>query len=105
MINKKWLIVSIFIPIFGTVINYLLLYIYYIKQKATEYPKQLFLGGLLCGATFFIMFVVTGLILRFIDDVLNLSIPSSLGMILAFIVAGTVMNVIFVVYYKRKIEN
>ncbi|MCH5159958.1 MAG: hypothetical protein J1F66_03820 [Clostridiales bacterium] len=105
MINKKWLIASVFIPIFGIVINFLLLYIYYIKQKTTEYPKQLFLCGLLCGATFFIMFVLSGLLLRFIDDVSSFSMSSNLGMILAFIVAGIVMNVIFVIYYKRKIEN
>ena len=105
MINKKWLIASIFIPIFGTVINYLLLYIYYVKQKTTEYPKRLFLCGLLCGATFFVMFVVSGLLLRVIDDVASLSIPSNLGMVLAFVVAGIVMNVVFVIYYKKRIEN
>ena len=105
MINKKWLIASIFIPIFGTVINFILLYIYRIKQKETEYPKQLFLGELLCGAVFFAVFVLTGFILRFMDELLALNMASYVGMILAFIIAGIVMNVIFVVYYKRKIEN
>lgn len=104
MINKKWLIASIFIPIFGTAINFLLLYIHHVKQKATEYPKQLFFGGILCSVVFLLMFVVSGLVLRLIDS-FGAKIESYVGMILAFIIAGIVMNVIFVIYYKRKIEN
>lgn len=104
MINKRWLIASIFIPIFGTVINFLLLYIHYVKQKVTEYPKQLFFGGILCGVVFLVIFVLSGLVLRLIDT-FGVNIKSYVGMILAFIIAGIVMNVIFVVYYKRKIEK
>lgn len=104
MINKKWLIASIFIPIWGTVVNFLLLYIYYAKQKVTGYPKQLFIVGILCGLVFLFMFVVGGLVLRLIDT-FGANIESYVGMILAFIIAGLVMNVIFVIYYKRKIEN
>ena len=105
MINKRWLIASIFIPIWGSAINFLLLYIYYVKQKVTEYPKRLFFCGLLCGVVFFAMFVLTGFILRFMDESLGLNMASYVGMILAFIIAGIVMNVVFVIYYKRKIEN
>lgn len=105
MINRKWLIASIFVPIWGTVINFILLYIQRSKEKEIEFPKKIFLFELLCGATFLITFIVSGLLLRFVDEVANLNIPSNLGMILAFIIAGLVMNVVFVIYYKRKIEN
>lgn len=104
MINKKWLIASIFIPIWGTVVNFLLLYIYYAKQKVTGYPKQLFLGGILCGLVFLVMFIVSGFVLRLVDS-LGANIEFYVGMFLAFIIAGLVMNVIFVIYYKIKIEN
>ena len=105
MINKKWLIASIFIPIFGTAINFVLLYIYYVKQQVAKFPKQLFSAELLCGAILVITFIVSGLLLRLIDGALSLSIPSNLGMIIAFVIAGIVMNVVFVIYYKSKIEG
>ena len=104
MINKKWLIASVFIPIFGTVINYFLLYSYYYKQKVI-FPKKLFLCGLLCGLTLLIMFVVSGLLLRFIDEVAGLNIHSNLAMILSFIIAGLVMNIVFVIFYSKALKE
>ena len=105
MINKKWLIASVFIPIFGTVINYFLLYSYYYKQKEIVFPKKLFLCGLLCGLTLLIMFVVSGLLLRFIDEVAGLNISSNLGMLLSFMIAGVVMNIVFVIFYSKAIKE
>ena len=108
MINKKWLIASIFIPIWGTVVNFILLFVRYNNDKATGketgFPKKIFLCELLCGAVFFLTFVVSGLVMGLIDS-LGASIQSNVGMILAFVIAGLVMNVVFVIYYKRKIEN
>lgn len=103
MINKKWLTISIFIPIFGTVINFLLLYIFNFREKV--FPmKKFFLGELLCSVVFFIVFVLTGLILRFMDETLTLGMESYVGMILAFIIAGIVMNVVFVFYYAQNFK-
>ena len=105
MINKKWLIASVFIPIFGTVINYFLLYSYYYKQQERIFPKKLFLCGLMCGITLLIMFVVSGLLLRLIDEVAGLNIPSNLGMLLAFIIAGLFMNIVFVIFYSKALKE
>ena len=105
MINKKWLIASVFIPIIGTVINLFLLYSYYYNQKERVFPKRLFLCGLLCGVTLLIVFVVSGLLLGFIDEVAGLNIPSNLGMILAFIIAGLAMNIVFVIFYSKALKE
>lgn len=105
MINEKWLKISIFIPIWGTAINVLMLFIEYAKHKSFRFIK-LFGGMALSGFTFGIVALLFGQVIKYIfAQIANLQLNTYIILLVSFIIAGIVMNVIFVLYYRKVFSN
>jgi len=99
MINKTWLKISMFIPIFGTSINCIILFSEYIKHKSYPYSK-LMLFLLLPSVAFLVVAFLCILVIGQILYSLNVE-NSNIALFISFAIAGIVMNVIFLIYYKH----
>ncbi len=88
-----------FIPIFGTSINCIILFLEYIKHKSYPYSK-LMLSLLLPSVAFLVAAFLCVLVIGQISYALNVE-NSNITLFISFAIAGIVMNVIFLVYYKH----
>ena len=100
MLNSKWLKVSMFIPVFGTIINCFMLYIESFKQKNFS-RKRLGLCMAVCAVMFLVGMIVCALLFKFICFISNSSIDSQIQLIFSFVISGLLMNIIFKKYYRE----
>ncbi len=101
MINEKWLKISMFIPLWGTIINTLILFIEYVKHKSFKLIK-LYGGMLLTGLTFIIVtFLISQAVKYIICQFVNLQLEGYMILLISFVVAGIIMNVSFLLYYRK----
>ncbi len=105
MINKTWLKISCFIPIYGTVINLLILFIQYIRERAFSL-KKIILGMITCAVSFPIGFIISALLCRVVYNIAglpkdNMQIP----LLISFILSGLIMNIVLLIYYKKVFEK
>jgi len=99
MINRKWLIISLFIPFLGTGINIMILFVKYIKNKSFSYGKLicgLVLPSIICAIVFLTCIWLISTILA------QLGVDNQyISLFVSLIISGIVMNVIFLLYYKQ----
>ncbi len=98
MINEKWLKISIFIPIWGTAINVLILFVEYAKHRSFRYIEW-FGGMALPSLAFVIVALILGFALKY--ALADLQVSTDIILLISFVIAGIVMNVVFVIYYKK----
>ena len=96
MLNTKWLKISMFIPIFGTIINCVILFVQSLKQKNISRIK---IG--LCMAVCAIAFLMGNIVCALVFKILSVSIAPQIRLICSFVLSGFLMNIVFWIYYKK----
>ena len=96
MINKNWLKVSVFLPIWGTIINIFLLFVQSLKHKDISRMK-IGISMMVCAIAFFIGVLVCSLVFK----IVGVSIAPQMKLVCSFVLAGFLMNFVFMMCYKK----
>ena len=100
MINERWLKISAFIPIFGTIVNCLIIFLSHIKN-GTVRLKKLLMCMMVCGIVFACSAIAGAGVFNVIARVLGISVLSYVKMGIVFFFSGFVMNIVFLKWYNE----
>lgn len=107
MINKKWLIASLFIPLWGGIINLFICIVQFQKVCNKDKSAALLITKCLAwGLTLAFGFVLTMAAIAIISGVISAKTGVTIGtwfFPVAVVVAGYVANVVFFLYYRKRI--
>ena len=102
MINRKWLIVSVFLPIYGTVINGILLFLACFVKRQLPLKKWV-VSMVISVCAFLASILVCLLLFKAIEGIFSLDVNAVVKLVISFVVSGIVMNIAFVAYYTKSV--
>ncbi len=104
MINRKWLIVSVFLPFYGTLINAILLYrVCFVKRQLPL--KKWWVSMVISTCAFLASILVCLLLFKAIEGIFSLDVNAVVKLAISFVISGIVMNLAFVIYYLKSVSK
>ena len=100
MINRKWLIVSVFLPFYGTLINTILLYrVCFVKRQL---PLKKWVVSMAISTCAFLASILVCLL---VFKIISLDANAAVKLAISFVISGIVMNLAFVIYYLKSVSK